>query len=193
MSGPRSSHFGASYLRMCRYDSEVTNEDEDEEPMAYYRSRQSIMNSDSDDEDEDDVLEMRTASSRSRTSSSLGSLPSKLILAPDAAHTPHPHLHPPLVRRASTGPEHVSIAPIAPTLLKGTGVGNNLASPGLPAPAPKEVELVYAPPRNSDYSAGRSTGRHLSEEAAVTCCRVRFRAATQGCNACRPWIRGTLW
>ncbi|KAH9832636.1 uncharacterized protein C8Q71DRAFT_262247 [Rhodofomes roseus] len=138
-------------------DSEVTNEDEDEGPMTYYQARQSTMHSDSDDdEDEDDVLEMRTASSRSRTSSAASTLPRKLLLALDVPRAPHPHLRPPLVRRSSTGTEHVTIAPIAPTMLKGTGVGNNLTSPGLPTPVTKELELVYAPPSNSNYSLQRS-------------------------------------
>ena len=127
-------------------------EEEDEEPMAYYRSRQSVMNSDSDEDDDDDVLEMRTASSRSRTSSSASSLPRKLLLAVDVPHTPHPHARPPLVRRSSSTAEHVTIAPIAPTLLKSTGFGNDIPSPGLPIPVTKEVELVYAPPSNSNYS-----------------------------------------
>ncbi|KZT69311.1 hypothetical protein DAEQUDRAFT_691197 [Daedalea quercina L-15889] len=142
------------------YDSEATNEDESEEPMEYYRQRQSIMNSDSDDdEDEDDVLEMRTSSSRSRTSSAPGAQPSMPSPAFDSPRTPHPHFRPALVRRASVGPEHVTIAPIAPTLLKGTGVGNNLASPGLPAPVTKDLELVYAPPSNSNYSLPGSPSR----------------------------------
>ncbi|KAH9927006.1 uncharacterized protein B0H18DRAFT_875965 [Fomitopsis serialis] len=134
-------------------DSEVTNEDEDDGPIAYYRARASTMHSDSDDDDdEDDVLEMRTASSRSRTSSAVSAQPRKLMFILDAPRTPHPHFRPPLVRRASMGADHVTIAPIAPTLLKGTGVGNNLIGPGPPTPVSKDLELVYAPPSNSNYS-----------------------------------------
>lgn len=136
--------------RLFRYDedSEMMNEEE-ARPTPYYRS----MNSDSDeDDDEDDVLEMRTASSRSRTSSTSSSSRKK-FLSFDEPHTPHPHARPPLMRRSSGAAEqHVTIAPIAPTMLKGTGVGNDLAGPGLPAPVTKEVELVYAPPSNSNYS-----------------------------------------
>ena len=60
---------------------------------------------------------------------------------------------PPLVRQGSMDRERVTIAPIAPTILKTIGVGNNLASirEGH-SHVPKEVELVYVPPSNSIYS-----------------------------------------
>lgn len=155
MSVAAFCHFrGARYLRLCRFDedSEVTNEEEEEEPMAYYRSHQPMHSDSDEDDDDDDVLEMRTASSRSRTSSSGSSFSRKKVVAVDVPHTPHPHARPPLMRRSSGIAEHVTIAPIAPTMLKGTGVGNDLTGPGLPTPVTKEVELVYAPPSNSNYS-----------------------------------------
>ena len=60
---------------------------------------------------------------------------------------------PPIIRQSSTDREHVTIAPIAPTLLKATGVGNHLRSIGEEELVPqKELELVYVPPSNSIYS-----------------------------------------
>ncbi|CCM06363.1 uncharacterized protein FIBRA_08620 [Fibroporia radiculosa] len=136
-------------------DSEVSYDDGYDSPSAYFLGARRVLNSDSEEDDDDDVIEMRTASSRSRTSSVSsvhhGLRPST---ESDVPLTPHPRFRPPLVRRSSTSNDHVTIAPIAPTLLKSTGVGNNLMTAGVGrvAAATKEVELVYVPPMNSNYS-----------------------------------------
>ncbi|KAI0629329.1 hypothetical protein C8Q77DRAFT_1065937 [Trametes polyzona] len=121
------------------YDSELGYDGEYEGPVSYYGP-----GSDSDDDD-DDVLEMRTSSSRSRSSSSSRSSPFTTTFGADTtAMRPRP----PMVRRASTDREHVTIAPIPPTLLKSTGVGNELGTvlEGRTLESPKEVDLVYVPP-----------------------------------------------
>ncbi|KAI0820767.1 hypothetical protein BC628DRAFT_1341384 [Trametes gibbosa] len=121
------------------YDSELGYDGEYEAPVSYYGP-----GSDSDDDD-DDVLEMRTASSRSRSSSFSRSSPFATSFTSDAS-TMRPR--PPMVRRASTDREHVTIAPMPPTLLKSTGVGNQLGTllEGRALESPKEVDLVYVPP-----------------------------------------------
>ncbi|EIW58597.1 protein phosphatase regulator REG1 [Trametes versicolor FP-101664 SS1] len=121
------------------YDSELGYEGEYEEPVSYYGP-----GSDSDDDD-DDVLEMRTASSRSRSSSSSRSSPFATTFGVD---TTAARPRPPMVRRASTDREHVTIAPIPPTLLKSTGVGNELGTvlEGRMPESPNEVDLVWVPP-----------------------------------------------
>ncbi|KAI0305828.1 hypothetical protein B0F90DRAFT_1814683 [Multifurca ochricompacta] len=78
----------------------------------------------SDSDEEEEILEMRTSLSRSRSSSS-----SRSPGAPGYPRRAHPFSYPhsshPLVRSVSSEKEHVTIAPIAPTLLKTTGVGNH--------------------------------------------------------------------
>src|SRR6266849_7348981 len=64
---------------------------------------------------------MRSSLCRSRSSSSSRSPGASRAHPP----FPYPHARPPLVRTASSDKEHVTIAPIAPTLLKTTGVGNH--------------------------------------------------------------------
>ncbi|CDO73314.1 hypothetical protein BN946_scf185008.g76 [Trametes cinnabarina] len=123
------------------YDSDLGYDGEYEDPVSYYGGAVS----DSDDDD-DDVLEMRTSSSRSRSSSSSRSSPFATTFSPDITAASRPR--PPMVRRASTDREHVTIAPIPPTILKSTGVGNELHSvpEGMSSESPKEVDLVYVPP-----------------------------------------------
>ncbi|KAI8969370.1 hypothetical protein BD414DRAFT_511004 [Trametes punicea] len=124
------------------YDSELGYDGEYEEPVSYYGT-----GSDSEeDDDDDDVLEMRTASSRSRSSSSSRSSPFAASFSTDTSAQSRPR--PPMVRRPSTDREHVTIAPIPPTILKSTGVGNELStvSEGKTSESPKEVDLVYVPP-----------------------------------------------
>ncbi|OSD05510.1 hypothetical protein PYCCODRAFT_1465395 [Trametes coccinea BRFM310] len=122
------------------YDSELGYDGEYEEPVSYYGT-----GSDSEDDD-DDVLEMRTSSSRSRSSSSSRGSPFATTFSTDATAASRPR--PPMVRRASTDREHVTIAPIPPTILKSTGVGNELHTvpEGATSESPKEVDLVYVPP-----------------------------------------------
>ncbi|KZT07318.1 uncharacterized protein LAESUDRAFT_725233 [Laetiporus sulphureus 93-53] len=132
-------------------DTEVLYDDDDEQSSSpYYPSSSPAIASDSDDDD-DDVIEMRSSRSRS---SSMTSVPRpKLSSDMDASILSHPRFCPSMSRKSSTS-EHVTIAPIAPTILKTTGVGNNLVSvnEGRVASSTKEVELVYAPPSHSGYS-----------------------------------------
>ena len=140
-------------VRACaiRYDSELAYDGEYDEPSVYYFRDNAVMGSDSEDDDDDDVLEMRTASSRSR-SNSVSSMQNCALATPlspnGAAASSRPR--PPMVRRHSTDREHVTIAPIAPTLLKSTGVGNELATlqEGKALESPKDVDLVYVPTGN---------------------------------------------
>ncbi|KAI0352400.1 hypothetical protein OH77DRAFT_1409262 [Trametes cingulata] len=122
------------------YDSELGYDGEYEEPVSYYGT-----GSDSDDDD-DDVLEMRTSSSRSRSSSSSRSSPFATAFSTDTTAPARPR--PPMVRRPSTDREHVTIAPIPPTILKSSGGGNELSTvaEGQTSESPKEVDLVYVPP-----------------------------------------------
>ncbi|KAI0074514.1 hypothetical protein K474DRAFT_1529825 [Panus rudis PR-1116 ss-1] len=124
-----------------------------EEPSSFFLGEREQMGSDSD-EDDDDVLEIRTSSSRSRSSSSSRSRHSPLSQANGPAYPSSMRTRPPLVRQSSTDRERMTIAPIPPTILKSTGVGNELADiPEDPKVSiPKEVELVYVPPSNSIYS-----------------------------------------
>ncbi|KAH9893462.1 hypothetical protein C8Q73DRAFT_648107 [Cubamyces lactineus] len=124
------------------YDSELGYDGEYEEPVSFYGA-----GSDSEeDDDDDDVLEMRTSSSRSRSSSSSRGSPFATSFSSDATTPGRPK--PPMVRRLSMDREHVTIAPMPPTLLKSTGVGNELStvSEGKMLESPKEVDLVYVPP-----------------------------------------------
>ena len=110
------------------------------------------MASDSDDEDEDDVLEMRSSRSRSSSTSSWSGPPVMRTTSPPSTSSTSSR-RPPLVRQNSMDRERVTIAPIAPTLLKTSGVGNHLVTIGEDRLMPqKEVELVYVPPSNSIYS-----------------------------------------
>ncbi|PCH36292.1 hypothetical protein WOLCODRAFT_126993 [Wolfiporia cocos MD-104 SS10] len=149
---PTGAHRGApvfNYDDGYDEDSEV-GYDEDEDSPSYYIDRPAV-NSDSDDDDED-VLEMRTSRSRASSTSST-SHRMRPSFSADMAASSYPRCRPPLMRKASTGGERVTIAPIAPTILKSTGVGNNLISVGTGkiTPVPKDVELVYVPPSNSNY------------------------------------------
>ncbi|EED85582.1 predicted protein [Postia placenta Mad-698-R] len=136
-------------------DSEATYEDESyDSPSGFYAGSRSD-NSDSDDDD-DDVIEMRSSRSRASSVSSMHGAPKPVSTGNASSHSPHshPHYRPPLMRKASTGGDRVTIAPIAPTILKSTGVGNNLRfiGAGRETSTSKEVDLVYAPPTHSNYS-----------------------------------------
>ncbi|THH17439.1 hypothetical protein EUX98_g9135 [Antrodiella citrinella] len=152
---PHSSGYDDGYDE----DSEVGYEYESDEPSSFYVGDRAGMGSDSEDED-DDVLEMRTSSSRSRSSSSSRSRQSPLAHSHDPPSTsPQPSssvygARPPIVRQGSMDRDRVTIAPIAPTILKTIGVGNNLSSSHHEGRnhVPKEVDLVYVPPSNSIYS-----------------------------------------
>ncbi|RDX54027.1 hypothetical protein OH76DRAFT_1057759 [Lentinus brumalis] len=134
------------------YDSETGYDGEYDEPASVYYYNDHAVGSDSEDDDDDDVLEMRTASSRSRSNSASSmrkpSLPTPL--SPEATGS---RPRPPMVRRSSTDRERVTIAPIAPTLLKSTGVGNELGTlpEGRTYESPQDVDLVYVP--TASYSS----------------------------------------
>ena len=112
----------------------------------------------SDSDEEGEILEMRASLIRSRSSSS-----SRSPGAPDYSHRAQPpfsYSHsPPLVRTGSSDKEHVTIAPIAPTLLKTTGVGNHFVVTDLggrerTAFSPT-VNLVYVPSFGNGYALPR--------------------------------------
>lgn len=94
---------------------------------------------------------MRSRRSRSSSSSRSDRAPAMRKTSPPSAQSGR---RPPLTRQGSVDREHMTIAPIAPTILKTTGVGNNLATNGEDKTmrSQKEVELVYLPPSNSIYS-----------------------------------------
>lgn len=141
-----------------RYDSELGYDGEYDEPSMYCFDDNVVIGSDSEDDD-DDVLEMRTASSRSRSNSASSIRKPGLTtpFRPGSATSTRPR--PPTVRRHSTDREHVTIAPIAPTMLKSTGVGNELVSlpEGKALESPKDVDLVYVPTSNH-YGVPGSNG-----------------------------------
>jgi hypothetical protein len=116
---------------------------------------------------EDEVLEIRPRS-RSSSSSSRPALPPSAYLS---------HMRPPLARTFSSEKEHVTIAPIAPTLLKAT-VGDDeededaLAAYSMPGMCPPGSRpLVYVPRVGSNYSllspsrSGSSEDVHYHREA----------------------------
>ncbi|KAI0683723.1 hypothetical protein BC835DRAFT_1221802, partial [Cytidiella melzeri] len=132
-------------------DSEADNDEEQNQPSSFYFNDRPGLQSDSDEDDEDEVLEIRSRRSRS-SSSSRSDRPSAMRrTSPGVAQ---PARRPPIARQSSTDREHMTIAPIAPTMLKSTGVGNNLAtiSEDKTMRSQKEVELVYLPPSGSIYS-----------------------------------------
>lgn len=141
-----------NFLWVHRYeeDSEVGEGEESDDPASFYVEERPGLMSDSDDEDEDDVLEMRSSRSRSSSASSRSGPPALRTTSPPSSSSSR---RPPLARQSSTDRDRVTIAPIAPTILKTTGVGNNLTTIGEGRLVPqKEVELVYVPPSNSIYS-----------------------------------------
>ena len=96
------------------------------------------------------MLEMRSSRSRSSSTSSRSAPQSMRTTSPPSAGSSR---RPPLVRQSSTDRDRMTIAPIAPTILKTTGVGNNLVTINEGTLLPqKELELVYLPPTNSIYS-----------------------------------------
>jgi hypothetical protein len=133
-------------------DSEADNEDDDEvhRSSSIHYGQNAVM-SDSEEDDEDDVLEIRSRRSRSSSSSRSDRPALTRTISPSASQ---PARRPTLTRQGSVDREHMTIAPIAPTMLKSTGVGNNLASisEDKSMRSQKEVELVYLPPSNSIYS-----------------------------------------
>lgn len=146
----------SSYIRYDD-DAEVIYEEEHEDPSSFFvDERPPALGSDSDDDD--DVIEMRTSSSRSRSSSSSRSRHSKFSTGSSPRMSAPIRHRPSLVRMASSDRERVSIAPIAPTMLKSSGVedddDHDQIGEGHSTPVPKEreVELVYVPPSNSIYS-----------------------------------------
>ncbi|KAI0339591.1 hypothetical protein BDW22DRAFT_1431493 [Trametopsis cervina] len=130
--------------------SEAETEEEDQNP-SFYLSNRDAQQSDSDDDEEDEVLEIRSRRSRSSSSSRSERVPMMRTTSPPSAQTTR---RPTLTRQGSVDREHMTIAPIAPTILKSTGVGNNLSSIGEDRVmrSQKEVELVYLPPSGSIYS-----------------------------------------
>lgn len=175
----------------CRYDEDTEStliEEEEEDDVLFNSSPpeqdhfDSHSNSDSDDdddEDDDEVLEIRTSSIRQRASpgrSSSSSSSSGSSRSPSAggakrynASTPISSTRgfrygPALLRTPSVEKEHMTILPIAPTILKTKGVGNGVEADddyeypisardggfyGAGTDVP--VHLVYVPPLGSNY------------------------------------------
>ncbi len=112
----------------------------------------------SDSDEEGEILEMRTSLGRSRSSSS-----SRSPGAAEYSHQAQPpfsYSHsPPLVRTGSSDKEHVTIAPIAPTLLKTTGVGNHFVVTDLGGREhtsfSPSVNLVYVPSFGNGHALPR--------------------------------------
>ena len=137
-----------------------------------------FVDSDSDGEDDDDVLEMRTSSTfipKLHSPSKASSSSSSSVSSSEAAR-----YRPPLIRTNSVERERVTIASIAPTILKTTDVSDDedgwpgsLAFDSHDAAAVHEreridsattpVELVYVPPLGSNYEIQREDGE--SEDA----------------------------
>jgi len=116
----------------------------------------------SDSDEEGEILEMRASVCRSRSSSS-----SRSPGASDYSRRAQPPFSysrsPPLARTGSSDKEHVTIAPIAPTLLKTTGVGNHFVVTDLGgrerASFTTPVNLVYVPSFGNGYSIpGKNSG-----------------------------------
>ncbi|KAH9040393.1 hypothetical protein EDB85DRAFT_135219 [Lactarius pseudohatsudake] len=112
----------------------------------------------SDSDEEGEILEMRPSLGRSRSSSSSrspGAAEYSLRVQPPFAYSHSP----PLVRTGSSDKEHVTIAPIAPTLLKTTGVGNHFVVTDLGGrertPFTTPVNLVYVPSFGNGYALPR--------------------------------------
>ncbi|PSR78270.1 hypothetical protein PHLCEN_2v7466 [Hermanssonia centrifuga] len=131
-------------------DSEVDDDEDADEPSSFFLNNSAGLDSDTEDEDEDEVLEMRSKRSRSSSSSRSRQSAFRTTSPPSALHNRRPSI----IRQSSTDRDRVTIAPIAPTILKTTGVGNHLVhiGEGRSMPSAKEVELVYVPPSNSIYS-----------------------------------------
>ncbi|KAF7798740.1 hypothetical protein EIP86_009965 [Pleurotus ostreatoroseus] len=152
-----STHFAPTVNERYDDDSETGDDDDSDEPSYRYMNKAGGMDTDSEDDDDDDeeVLEMR-----SRSSSSSSSRPSAMrkLSPPTAASTRRP----PLTRQSSIDRERVTIAPIPPTMLKTTGVGNSLGpiNEDRSLSSQKEVELVYVPPTNSIYSHSNTPSTH---------------------------------
>lgn len=123
----------------------------------------------SDSDEEGGILEMRASLGRSRSSSS-----SRSPGAPGYSHHAQPpfsYSHaPPVARTGSSDKEHVTIAPIAPTLLKTTGVGNHYVVTDFggrehTAFAPP-VNLVYVPSFGNGYTLPRKSSGGASGEGS---------------------------
>lgn len=178
-----------TFSSTCRYDEDTEStllEEEEEDDVLFGSSPpehdhfDSHSNSDSDDdEDDDEVLEIRTSSIRQRASlgrSSSSSSSSGSSRSPSAggakrynASAPVSSNHgfrygPALLRTPSVEKEHMTILPIAPTILKTKGVGNGVepdddyefpisARDGgfYGAGTDVPVHLVYVPPLGSNY------------------------------------------
>ncbi|EIN03870.1 hypothetical protein PUNSTDRAFT_123132 [Punctularia strigosozonata HHB-11173 SS5] len=131
------------------YDGRVDSEEDE------FEEHHDTMVSPSDSED-DQPLEIRT---RSRTTS---------LTNPTAHFGPHGFLsraRPPLMRTSSSDKSHVTIAPIAPTMLKTYGVASGDVEPTAEYPYFRAAgdapgELVYVPPVGSNYELlpGSRTG-----------------------------------
>ncbi|KZT21619.1 hypothetical protein NEOLEDRAFT_1181621 [Neolentinus lepideus HHB14362 ss-1] len=108
-------------------------------------------NSSESEEEDDEVLEMR--SSRSRSSS---------------FHSSHAG-RPPLLRMDSIDKGHVTIAPIAPTMLKTTGMNGTEYDGDTRSgeSSPRKVELVYVPPIGSNYSNSLPNSRTVSRRSSI--------------------------
>lgn len=167
-SVPLPSHYTTFTTHRYDEDSEAGYEYESDEPSSFFlndhdhdRDRNSSEDDEDedDDDDDDDVLEMKTSRSRSSSMSSTRSHYTPFTQSDSRTNLPSSqafgnNARPPIIRQSSIDRERVTIAPIAPTILKSTGVGNNLSNilEGDVTPVPKEVALVYVPPSNSIYS-----------------------------------------
>lgn len=123
----------------------------------------------SDSDEEGEILEMRTSLGRSRSSSSSRSPGASEYSR--LAQPPFSYSHsPPLIRTGSSDKEHVTIAPIAPTLLKTIGVGNHFVVTDLGGRERTSftppVNLVYVPSFGNGYALPRKNSGGVSGEGS---------------------------
>ena len=166
-----SIHYALIYfilflLHSYEEDSEIGFNDPDD-PLDEGGLFSEAHNGSDSDEEGDEILEMRTSLGRSRSSSS-----SRSPGASEYSHfaqAPFSYSHStPLVRTGSSDKEHVTIAPIAPTLLKTTGVGNHFVVTDLGGRertsfAPP-VNLVYVPSFGNGYTLPRKNSGVSSDD-----------------------------
>ncbi|KAF8273055.1 hypothetical protein EI94DRAFT_1696896 [Lactarius quietus] len=134
----------------------------------------------SDSDEEGEILEMRPPLGRSRSSSS-----SRSPGALEYSHRAQPPFSypqsPPIIRTGSSDKEHVTIAPIAPTLLKTTGVGNHFVVTDLGGRERTTfvppVNLVYVPSFGNGYALPRKNAGGVSNDGGYRHKGSRFTSS----------------